>query len=82
MTSNAIFNRLPGAGVGTNKRKSALIFNRMLSHYQHDYNFVPLTYVLPEQTQQLKSAMAKGKGKRTFILKPSGGAEGCGIMIV
>jgi len=26
--------------------------------------------------------MDKGKGKKTFILKPSGGAEGCGIIIV
>ena len=47
MTTSAIFNRLPGAGVGTNKRRSAEIFNRMLRHYQHDFNFVPLTFVLP-----------------------------------
>ena len=54
MTTSSIFNRLPGAGVGTNKRRSALIFNRMIRHYQHDYNFVPMTFVLPEHKEKLK----------------------------
>ena len=79
MSTSAIFNRLPGAGVGTNKRKSAQIFNRMLRHYQNDYNFVPLTFILPQDSARLKQAMSSGK--KTFILKPSGGAEGCGILL-
>ena len=80
MRSASIFNRLPGSGVGTNKAKSARIFNRMIRHFEHDFKFIPKTYILPEQDKQaLKNAMAGGK--KTFIFKPAGGAEGCGIFL-
>ena len=78
--SAAIFNRLPGSGVGTNKAKSARIFDRMIRHFENDFNFIPRTYLLPNQDREaLRVAMHSGK--RTFIFKPAGGAEGCGISL-
>lgn len=75
----AIYNRLPGAGVGTNKAKCANIFERMIRHYPNDFNFIPRTYILPKDCAALQQAMAPGK--TTYIFKPSGGAEGCGIFL-
>ena len=46
MSTAAIFNRLPGAGVATNKAKFARIFKRMSRHFEHDFNFVPMTFEL------------------------------------
>ena len=81
MTSAAIFNRLPGAGVATNKARFAQIFKRMQRHYEHDFNFVPLTFNLSTEADTCKRYMAANKNK-TFIVKPHGGAEGCGIFLV
>lgn len=80
MRSASIFNRLPGCGVGTNKAKSAQIFNRMIRHFEADFNFIPQTFLLPNDKDKLKKAMAGGK--QTFIFKPAGGAEGCGIFLI
>jgi len=80
MNSASIFNRLPGSGVGTNKSFCAQIFDRMIRHYESDFNFIPRTYLLPNKdAQALKKAMASGK--KTFIFKPANGAEGCGISL-
>mmetsp|Transcript_12514 Transcript_12514/g.16012 ORF Transcript_12514/g.16012 Transcript_12514/m.16012 type:complete len:388 (+) Transcript_12514:337-1500(+) len=82
MTTSAIYNRLPGAGVGTNKARFAQIFKRMQRHFEHDYNFVPLTFDLSYEADSLKRHMNAHKGKKTYILKPHNGAEGCGILLV
>ena len=82
MQTAAIYNRLPGAGVGTNKARFAQVFKRMQRHFEHDYNFVPLTFDLSYEADALKRHMAASKGKRTYILKPHNGAEGCGIILV
>lgn len=81
MSTAAIYNRLPGAGVATNKARFAQIFKRMLRHFEHDFNFVPLTFDLSHEKDALKRYMASHKGK-TYIVKPHAGAEGCGIFLV
>jgi len=81
MSTNAIFNRLPGAGAATNKAKFAKIFKRMMRHFEHDFNFVPMTFDLSKEKDTCKRYMAANKQK-TFIVKPHGGAEGCGIFLV
>ena len=81
MNTVAIYNRLPGAGVGTNKAKFASVFKRMARHFEHDYNFVPKTFSLATEASMLKRYMAQKKGK-TYIVKPPAGAEGCGIFLV
>jgi len=50
MNTSAIFNRMPGLGVISNKKRSAQIFNLMSKHYENDYNFVPHTYILPAES--------------------------------
>lgn len=71
---------MPGLNVASNKRRLATIFKRMEKQYESDFNFAPTTFILPLEANQLKSAMSK-PGK-TWILKPSGGSEGCGIFLV
>lgn len=76
----AIFNRMPGLCVATNKRRLAQIFKRMNSLYESEFNFTPKTFVMPNEALQLKNAMANSP-KKTWIIKPSGGSEGCGIFL-
>jgi len=81
LTTSAIYNRLPGAGIGSNKAKFASIFKRMANHFEHDFNFAPLTFNLTDEADACKRYMASHKSK-TFIVKPQSGAEGCGIFLV
>ena len=53
-----MFNRLPGAGIATNKAKFAQISKRMIRHFEHDFNFVPLTFELSTEADALKRYMA------------------------
>ena len=76
----SIYNRLPGVGVMSNKKTSAQIFKRMSKFYDTEFDFIPQTFLLPQEGAQLKQAMKKSKG--TWIVKPKDGAEGCGIFLV
>ena len=71
---------MPGLCVATNKRRLATIFKRMHQQYESDFNFAPTTFILPQEVNQLKAAM--NKPGKTWIVKPSGGSEGCGIFLV
>jgi len=48
MTTSAIFNRLPGLSVVSNKRNAARILNRMQTYFPDDFDFTPITFCLPE----------------------------------
>ena len=52
----------------------------MYKHYPKEFNFVPVSYVLPGDIELLKNHMKSEK--HTYIVKPSAGAEGCGIFLV
>ena len=45
------------------------------------FDFCPRSFLIPKDIESLKSYMVKYKNK-TFICKPSDGAEGCGISLV
>ena len=45
----AIFNRLPGLGFASNKRRLALIYRRMQEHYPAEFDFIPRSYILPRE---------------------------------
>lgn len=79
MGTPAIFNRMPGLDVGSNKRRLALIMRHMQEHYPSQFDFTPATFVLPTEKEMLQLAMEKSK--RAWILKPSSGSEGCGIIL-
>ncbi len=57
MSTNAIFNQMPGLSVMSNKRNAAKVFARMSRYFPAQYNFVPETYCLPEQSQALEERM-------------------------
>lgn len=46
-----------------------MIFQRLQRHYESDFNFAPLTFSLPEDSEALQVYMKKNKDK-TFIAKP------------
>ena len=47
--TKAIFNRIPGLQVVSNKKTLALILSRFSRHYESDFNFIPRTFVLPNE---------------------------------
>eukprot|EP00347_Sterkiella_histriomuscorum_P019520 403341319 len=81
LSVKAIYNRLPGLQVVSNKKTLGQIFQRFYKHYESDFNFAPQTFALPHEQDALKSFMKKNKGA-TFIAKPQGGAEGLGIFLL
>ena len=58
-----------------------MIFHRLSKHYETDFNFSPLTFSLPSDSEALQDYMQWSKGG-TFIAKPQGGAEGNGIFLL
>ena len=81
MHVKALYNRLPGLQAVSNKKTLGKIFQRWHKHYESDFNFAPITFSLPEESEQLKHYMKKHPNT-TFIAKPQGGAEGCGIFLL
>ena len=81
MSTQAIFNRLPGLQMVSDKKQIASILQKVQRHYPDFFNFTPLTFSLASEAEQLQEYMAQSKGK-TFIAKPSQGAEGLGIFLL
>ena len=61
MNQKAIYNYMPGIGHFCNKKETASIFRNMIKHYPDDFEFVPKSYLLPEHTSELETAMSKKK---------------------
>ena len=57
MSQESIFNSLPGLSVVSDKKNAARIFNRMVHHYPHDFDFIPESFCLPEDKEKLQFAM-------------------------
>ena len=45
-------------------------FSFFLSSGKKEFNFLPLTYILPQEMKQLKRDWDEGKGKAKWIVKP------------
>lgn len=56
--------------------------NRMRYYFPSDYDFVPKTFLIPEEVKSLDKHMAKMHKRHTFILKPSSGCQGNGIFLI
>ena len=80
MTYKTIFNRLPGAEAAGNKKRLAEIMRRVQTD-NDEYDFVPRSFVMPQDQELLQEFMSKN-GKKTLICKPDSAAEGCGIILV
>ena len=83
MSTKAIFNRIPGLQLVSNKKSLGIIFSKIHKYYGEEFSFTPLTFTLPGDLQELESYMDKhSKSGKTFIAKPPGGAEGLGIFLL
>ena len=64
------------------KAGTARNLNRMLMAVGKDYKFFPRTFLLPADYTELKKEFGdKNRGNKTFIVKPSQGCQGTGIML-
>ena len=75
-------NHFPGMVVICNKAPMARNLDIMRKEFPKEYDFYPTTYVLPQDYGSLKSLFpSSGQSKVTYIIKPSGGAQGKGIFL-
>jgi len=74
-------NHFPGMLELVRKAGTARNLNKMLLAVGKDYKFFPRTFMLPADYTELKKEFDNKKGHKTFIVKPSKGAQGTGIMI-
>lgn len=64
------------------KAGTARNLNKMLEHVGKDYKFYPRTFLLPADYTELKKEFGDSRrGAKTFIVKPSKGCQGAGIML-
>ena len=77
-------NKFPSASCLTTKSELWRIFARMQrKHGEHAYNFVPSSFVLPEQANELRTTMADQatSPNSVWIIKPVAGCRGQGISL-
>ena len=75
-------NHFPGMLELVRKAGTARNLNKMLKAIGKDYKFFPRTFMLPADYTELKKEFGeKSRGNKTFIIKPSKGCQGTGIML-
>jgi len=77
------YNHFPGMWVLTRKVELARSLEFLKKTMPNEYNFHPISYILPGQFSELKSFMLSisEKSQRTFIIKPDRGSLGKGIIL-
>ncbi|XP_005109018.2 tubulin polyglutamylase TTLL11 [Aplysia californica] len=78
-------NRFPGSREICQKINLSRWMNLMQSLYPEEYNFMPKTYLLPEQMEEFTKEVnsTKGQAERpVFIVKPSDGHRGIGVYMM
>lgn len=73
-------NHFPGMYQIARKNCMALNLNKLRKNFPSDYNFYPLTWVLPVELTDFISVLAKNKAK-TYIVKPEALSQGRGIYL-
>ena len=75
-------------GIGCISRKNCLARNlmRMYKAFPEEYNFFPKTWVIPNESNDLRTHFAlsnqkSNKHKTTYIVKPDGMSQGKGIFL-
>ncbi|XP_005098301.1 tubulin polyglutamylase TTLL7 [Aplysia californica] len=77
-------NHFPGMGEVTRKDALARNVSKMQKAVPDEFNFIPKTWILPADYSLLQNyakEMKMKKKPRTFIVKPSNGAQGHGISL-
>ena len=75
-----VINRIPWTQTMCRKVPFALLLQRAALYFPDEYNFLPKTYILPNQFEMFKEALKKHD--RTHIYKPDKGSLGQGIKII
>lgn len=75
------FNRYPGSEYLARKKVFCSINNRTRRTFPKQFNFSPISFLIPEESQQLEAYMASHP-TFMFIAKPNGGKGGEGIVLV
>lgn len=75
-------NHFPGSGELTRKDRLWVQMNRAAQKLgAGDYNFLPETFVLPEQLEEFKTCYSERRGE-LWIVKPSASSQGRGIFLL
>lgn len=75
-----VINRIPWTQTMCRKVPFALLLLRAARYFPDEYNFLPKTYILPNEIKELDIAVKKGE--KTHIYKPDKGSLGQGIRII
>ena len=76
-------NHFPGAfQIGRKDKLWRNLSRMMLKHEIREFDFVPMTYVLPQDLYYFKQVWKKSGHKEKWILKPPASARGSGIKVV
>ena len=74
-------NRYPGSELLTRKKILCNIMNRMEKYFGREFEFTPLSYLLPEERDLLEEDM-ENNPDMWYIAKPSNGRGGEGIFLI
>lgn len=74
-------NRYPGSELLTRKKILCNIMNRMEKYFGREFEFTPLSYLLPEERDLLDEDM-ENNPDMWYIAKPSKGCGGEGIFLI
>ena len=75
-------NHFPGMANIARKGRLAQNLDFMRRKFPKDFHFCPRSFVLPQEMKAFREQFdAKGKSKRTFIVKPDSGCQGRGIFL-
>ena len=75
------FNRYPRSGIVWRKRPFQLLIKKYQRFFKNEYDFIPETFVLPDEYKDFTKFLDENKGKM-MIAKPSKGRGGEGIFFV
>lgn len=83
LKDNQKVNHFPGTfQVGRKDRLWRNIARLMIKHGRREFNFVPRTFVLPQDLRNFRQVWEKFGSKEKWIIKPPASARGTGIRVV
>lgn len=64
------------------KKNLSFMIKKFQRFWPTDFDFMPKSFVLPEENKPLKNYLEAQDGNAMMIAKPSRGAQGTGIFLV
>ena len=76
-----LINRLPGMKELCKKKSTGFVLNKFYEYFPNDFKFFPRTFLYPEDFDKFKKLFKK-KENKVFIVKPTSGTQGDGIVLI